>query len=356
MRRTESTLNLLRVMCVLLLCLAAAACGRKGAPKPVLPVAPPQIQDLEALVRAGAVELTWEAFKQGEGSEYRYSVRKAEIRWEDRECPDCPPEPFEVRLIDPTVPGAASASMEGDDIVWSDTHIAMNAVYKYQIAIVDRHDRVVSISNPVVVRILPPPPAARDLKAVPERQGIILTWKAGREARKTGISQGGQVQYLLERKAPGGAWEKVSPVPIAATTFTDSAIMPGKAYEYRVTPVIVAEGFHVVGESASTGRTAASDAVAPSPPGNVWVIPAKGGPEIHWTESEGKVGGYHVYRREGGEIVRLTAEPVQHPPFVDRNVQPGAAYGYAVSSVGSSPPHKEGLVSKWAEMRNVITE
>ena len=78
--------------------------------------------------------------------------------------------------------------------------------------------------------------------------------------------------------------------------------------------------------------------------------------EIHWTESDGKNGGYHVYRREGKEIIRLTASPVQHPPFVDHGAKKGSTYSYAVSAVSTQADHKEGLLSKWTEVRNLLME
>ena len=59
------------------------------------------------------------------------------------------------------------------------------------------------------------------------------------------------------------------------------------------------------GEPSVFRQAKAPDALPPPPPGNVWVIPVKGALEMHWLKSEGKVEGYHVYRREGKEIIRL---------------------------------------------------
>ncbi|MFN0085316.1 MAG: fibronectin type III domain-containing protein [Blastocatellia bacterium] len=42
---------------------------------------------------------------------------------------------------------------------------------------------------------------------------------------------------------------------------------------------------------------------------------------------------YHLYRRAGGEFVRINPEPLLTPRFVDREFQFGASYEYAVSAL-----------------------
>jgi hypothetical protein len=78
--------------------------------------------------------------------------------------------------------------------------------------------------------------------------------------------------------------------------------------------------------------------------------------EVHWLKSEGNVEGYHIYRREGKEISRLTATPVQNPPYLDRSIKKNVVYAYAVSSVGNQTGKREGLLSKWAEIRSLMLE
>lgn len=121
-------------------------------------------------------------------------------------------------------------------------------------------------------------------------------------------------------------------------------------------PVLFLENTQIFGESSPVVMARAPETLLPPPPNSIWVVPAKGALEIRWTESDGKVGGYHVYRREGKEIIRLTSSPIQHPPFVDHGVKRNATYFYAVSAVSAQAENKEGLLSKWAEMRNLLTE
>ena len=67
--------------------------------------------------------------------------------------------------------------------------------------------------------------------------------------------------------------------------------------------------------------------------------------EITWTPpaanengtGPANVAAYHLYRRAGGEFVRINAEPLLAPRFVDREFQFGAAYEYAVSALSLLP-------------------
>ena len=346
----------LAVVCIF--CLLASACGRKAMPKPTQPSPPPHVEDLQAVVYPGMVETSWtlpkiEAPDKGDGP-YTYSVQKSVIEWEDRNCPSCPPiSSRDVQLVDPAHP-APSVAVKDGKASWTDSDVSVGAAYRYQISALDGKGRVVSQSPPAFVKILAAPPEPRDVKTKTGRDGVVLVWKDGRLPKKTKEPRG-ELQYLLERRPEGGeAWESVSPAPISGETFTDSATAPGQYYDYRLIPLMTADGASVRGNPYVVGHVQAPEEAPPSPPGSVWIIPAQGVMEVNWTESGGKVHGYHVYRREGKEIVRLTAEPVVRPPFVDHTAKPNAVYSYAISSVGPAPANREGLLSKWVEVRNVV--
>ncbi len=331
---------------VFLFCaLASASCGMVGNPKPINPEAPPEISDLEAMVRPGAVELMW-SIPAGDNVN-SYVVRRSRIRWEDRECGTCSPiGQDEVHMFDRFHPEPAVAA--NGKMVWEDRNVNMSGAYRYRITVTDRKGHILSASNQVVVKILPPPPRVEDLRAEPGRQGIGLQWKSPRKGKESFE----EIRYVLERRQSGGLWEKVSPVPITGDSFTDSAIRSKQVYDYRVSSLIVMDGVNILGESATIQHVEAPDAIPPPPPTTVWALLNNGAVQVQWTESGG-VAGYHVYRRgESGEIVRLTDEPIKHPPFDDSNVQANALYFYAVSAVGSDPHHREGMVSKWIEIRN----
>ena len=108
-------------------------------------------------------------------------------------------------------------------------------------------------------------------------------------------------------------------------------------------PLLIMDGTTISGEPSQVHDAKSPASLPPTPPNRVWTIPAKGGMEVHWVEPEGKIVGYHVYRREGKEIIRLTSSPVQRPPYLDTSVKRNIVYFYAVSAVGAQQDHKEGL-------------
>jgi fibronectin type 3 domain-containing protein len=67
--------------------------------------------------------------------------------------------------------------------------------------------------------------------------------------------------------------------------------------------------------------------------------------EITWDPPEGNmnetspanVAGYNIYRRQGGSLNKINAEPLSEPRFVDRNFQFGVDYQYVVRSLSFKP-------------------
>lgn len=354
--RSPRLLSLLLAM--LALTFTSSGCGKKTFPKPVSPEPPPQVTDLQVRIMPHGVELTWGIPRglkaDAEEKTLHFTVLRSELTWDKRNCLDCPAlDQQELQRIDPRAPGAAS--IDGKHITWTDGKISVHHAYRYQVALQDGKRRTVSLSNPALAKVMSSPGAMRGVEAATDRQGILLRWKGPRKDT-AGKPLQGEVQYLVERHSPTGTWEKVSPVPVKGDSFLDPAVAATQSYDYRVTPVLIFEETLIHGEPALVQHAKAPSALPPPPPVTVWVIPAKGVLEIQWTESEGKVAGYHVYRKEGKEIIRLTATPVQKPPYVDKAVKQNVIYSYAVSAISTQPGAKEGLLSKWAEIRSLSFE
>ncbi len=335
--------------------LAASGCANKVFPRPMSETVRPEISDLSALILPGGVELSWtapEGVKVTEkGSSHRFLILKAPVKWESRNCPDCPVEnQSEVQQIDPAAP--QPARKVGDKLLWEDTAVSRNQAYRYQIVIQDRKDRPQSQSNPVIAKVVPGPGRPTSFEVAPQPQGIMLQWRAAKKDLQ-GKPLQGELQYVIERRTGGGEWERITSTPVRANNFMDKAVASQNSYDYRITPFIQFEGALIMGESVVSARTKAPSAVPPPPPRTVWMIPSQGGIEVHWTESEGVVGGYHVYRKEGKEITRLTAGPVDRGPFIDRAVKKNAVYSYAVSAVNPQAQEQEGLLSRWVEIRSL---
>jgi hypothetical protein len=347
-----------RLWAVLLFLFAGAAltgCANKTFPRPMSEATRPEIVDLSVRILPRAVELSWtipQAVKAMEkGSSHRFLVVKAPVRWESRNCPECPVESqSEAVQIDPAAP--QPARRVGDKIIWEDSAVSKWQAYRYQIVIQDRKERPQSQSNPVIAKVIPGPGRANDFTVSTQPQGILLKWKSSRKD-SDGKPLQGELQYIVERRAGSGDWEKITSVPIRSSTFLDKAVASQHSYDYRVTPMMDFEGSVVTGEPVVSAKTKAPAAVPPPPPKTVWTIPSQEAIEVNWMESEGVVGGYHVYRKEGKEITRLTAAPVPRGPYVDRAVKKNSLYSYAVSAVNPQAEEQEGLLSKWVEIRSL---
>lgn len=347
--------NLETIMAMLLLGLAVSGCGVKTYPRPILQQPPAQISNLQSDIRGNAVELSWPVTAQQTTSEqsasYRFAVLKSEVSWDKRNCLECPAaNQTTILTIDPVHP--EPAAVKDNKMVVKDASVTLGHAYRYQIAVQDQKERVLTLSNPTIAKVATAPLPPQDFAAVKQNHGIMLTWK---QPKKNTADQPikEEMVYDVERRGVNGSWERISPVPVKGLSFFDQAVASDQVYEYRVFGLFPFEGTNTWSESSAVRRIQAPGALPPPPPSTVWAIPAKGVLEIHWTQSEGKINGYHVYRREGKEITRLTSNAVQGPPYVDSTARPNIVYFYAVSAIGSEPPHPEGLLSKWAEIRNL---
>ena len=353
--RNPSSRNAARFAPLLLIVLLLIGCGKKTMPHAASEEAPLTVKDFRVQVRAKGVELSWfipdQLLASAKETQYVFTVLKSDMKWESRNCAECPAAvQQDIVTIDPAFPDPAK--LEGQKLVWIDAAVAPEHAYRYQVRLHDKKGNQMAISNPLVAKVVTPPAPLQNLTAITEQQGILLQWKPTTKD-VNGHPLKGDLQYLIERRAPEGAWTKVSSIPVKAAPYLDQGLASEQAYDYRVTPMIVFEDTVVMGEPAVSPHVKAPGALPPPPPKTVWVIPTQGTCEVQWTESEGKVAGYHVYRREGKEIIRLTANPVQHPPFIDRTVKRNAVYYYAVSAVSIQEDRREGLLSKWAEIKSL---
>jgi hypothetical protein len=340
-------------ICVLVV---TSGCGRKLFPKPSGGEATPQVHDLQAQITTHGVDLSWQAPASGSAKDVRYSILKSEMKWDNRNCPDCPgaSEQQEVQFLD-AASSEKAVSPSDHRIHWVDANTALHRAYRYQIAVQDANGKTVSLSSIAMARMYPGPAAPVNIAAATQPQGILVSWKPTSKDIE-GHDLQGDLSFRVERLIQDKGWEKASPTTIKGNSFLDQAVASEQNYSYRVVPVLLFDNTTILGEASSVVLARAPETLLPPPPNSIWVVPAKGALEIRWTESDGKVGGYHVYRREGKEIIRLTASPIQHPPFVDRGAKRNATYFYAVSAVSAQAENKEGLLSKWAEMRNLLME
>jgi len=320
-------------------------------PKPEGTAPPPQVRDLKAQVVPRAVELSWSPAGVGATIKISYLIMKSELRWDNRNCLECPvPDQQLVMKIDAA---KAKPGVDGK-LNWSDTNVCYRHAYRYQISLVDDAENSVSVSNSAIAKVFPGPAAPVNISAVTQPKGVMIQWKPVLKDIEGNNLDAINVSFFVERLLGEKGWEKASRAPVKGDAYYDQGVAAGQSYTYRVVPVLFIDGVNIYGEPSATVLAKGPESLPPPPPSRVWITPAHGALEVHWNESDGDTAGYHVYRREGKEIIRLTATPVQHQPFVDQGAKKGATYSYAVSAVSAHADHKEGLLSKWVEVRNLL--
>jgi hypothetical protein len=344
----------LQLISLCVLSVIISGCGQKIFPTPQGCPPPPQAKDLRVKIMPKAVELSWTPAAVDPAKHMAYAIMRADLKWDIRTCLECPSADMQkVGSIDAaTRPGADGR------IRWIDTTVCSRQAYRYQVAMLDERGSVVSVSNQATAIVYPAPAAPVDITATPQQNGILVGWKPVFKDIEGGSLDPASVSFQVERRSSEEkGWEKASPALVKASPYLDQTIASDLTYSYRVVAVLFIDNTYIYGEPSGSVLAKARGAVPPPPPQKVWVTPAHGGLDINWSETDGKTAGYHVYRKdEGGEMVRLTASPVQHPPFLDKGVKKGATYSYAVSAVSAQADHKEGLLSKWVEIRNLISE
>ena len=197
---------------------------------------------------------------------------------------------------------------------WSDPNVSDHRAYRYQIALVDENDKTMSLSNAVIAKAYPGPAAPVDITAATQQRGVLIQWKATPKDIEGKPLDGSTLSFSVQRLSAAGVWRDVSPL-VKGEAYYDQQVAPGQTNTYRVVSVRYVDEENVYGEPSSQITVQGPQAGPPPPPGRVWVVPAHGGLEVHWIEDEGKTAGYYVYRKQGKQIVRLTAERRAAPAF-----------------------------------------
>jgi hypothetical protein len=332
---------------LLLLGVSLVACGKKGppvAPERRLPMAPSALQ---GAVDEDSVVLTWaNPTTRVDSSRMRDLTTLRVHRREDSDGTPLKPAMLsgdrvvgydEVAVIRLEAP--APAEVQGGTVRWVDRKsLTLGRRYVYVVTAEDSLGRSSAPSERLAIVFLAAPRAPQQVVAAAGDRQIRLSWQAPTEL-SDGTPVTGELRYqVLRGPAVEGALTPVTPQPVTGTTFTDTAVDNDVEYRYAV------RGVRVDPRATATG--AASAIVAASPvkttppvaPSSLVAIPTPGAVRLAWIPSpEEDVGLYAVYRAVGGgPFERIATTSRVNTVYVDRNVQPGTTYRYAVTAIDSA--------------------
>lgn len=334
-----------RLAAGLVVVLALAACGKKGPPLPPGTRAPRPVSDVGALVRQGAIELSWSnPTRRNDNTRLRDLVLARVYRTEDPGTGEPKPalvsrgrvagytELIRIRLGGP---GSPDAVVEGGRVRVTDrNNLTYGRRYTYVVLTEDAEGRVSPPSARTSVVYIAAPSAPVDVRVVAGDREVSVTWSP---PPRPPDGAGPILYEVLRAPSPDVAAEPVTPAPIEARQFVDRSVENDRTYYYAVRAVR-REGATVArGEPSSLVTATPVKSTPPAPPSELVATPSVSTVRLSWRPSpDPDVAAYIVYRAEpSGGFARVGSTRAPTTVFVDRDV-PRGSYRYVVTAESAS--------------------
>lgn len=370
------------------------ACGKRGDPKPPVPVIPKATSDLVVTQRGSKVILTWSYPSMTTAGKTLTGIRRVVIyRYVENLPATQPPRDVKTLLpgdVDSTQPlpialfakvpsvtpaqfvrlrekvdSIEAASLKqataGAKLAYEDTpptHTSDGRPVRLDYAVVTEGTAAKSdVSNLATLVPLDVAVAPANVAATPKPEGVVLTWSAptasvtGKDVKPVVV---GYDVYRTAGDLPGDLDKPLNAAPVKETTFTDVPAY-GKA-SYVVTAVAAAGPPRIEGEFSPVVSATFKDLMPPPPPTNVTALVETKAVRLIWDPVEAPdLEGYVVWRTEGVGIenpreigtIAIALLPANQTTYTDPNPNPGIAYKYAVSSKDHAQNESVKVFTPW---------
>ena len=360
-----------RLARVLLLPLAAAACGKKSEPLPPVPPLPARTTDLKVEQQGQFAEISFsfpslkmdgspltdldavEVYRiAGPGASLTAPVagttggsadhapisgqrRRAQAsRMRERSFFEAATKIAELRS------DLFPAATRGGQLVYHDPLAALLKVpagvpeLGYAVVTVRRNGLRSEVSNVATIRPVVPPGAPENLLAAPEEGRICLSWQPPPDDAAAARVELLGYNVYRRRLEEDDYLRPLNPEPVESTDYPDTTAAYGSAYVYTVTAI-------PKGHRSSEGPPAIQfgiryeDVYPPPAVRRLDALPEQNLVRLAWSPVEASdLAGYDLFRsEEGGPEVRLNEKPLTETSFVDSHVTVGKTYLYRVRSV-----------------------
>jgi len=315
-----------------------SGCGYKTEPVPPQEVIPRPIDDLSYTIDDAGVTLKWTYPEQTIGGDeltdiYSFDVYRAVVPIADL-CETCP-----IPFGEPTeIPGGVTAD-GGKRRAGEYQTALLRPNHKYFYKMTSRISWwAASDDSNIVSFVWQTPPAVPAGFAVAARDGsIMLNWQPV-TTLVDGTSADQQVLYQVSRSEGGKDFTALGD-PLAATQFTDTNVVNGKKYFYKVQSLMMVGADRISGGVTEIADAVPLDSTPPAVPAAVKATATKKGNRVYWDRpSDRSVAAHRVYRRSKNqakfELIGEVAMPVSI--YLDENVPADTRVYYSVTAVDSS--------------------
>jgi len=347
--------------------LVANACGKRGDPRPPVPVIPKATSDVVVTQRGSKVILTWSyPSLTTSGSTLRELRRVVVYRvTEELPVPQAGRDPnailpgdIDVTLPRPIaqfakIPGITPTqfvklrekidSIEGANLpaatsvahlIYEDTppfHTTDGRPVRLNYAVVNEATTAKSdVSNIATIVPLEVPAAPAQVAATTKPEGVVLTWEAPSTSKLFNIYRAGA------NEAPNELAPPVNTAPVKGPSYND--VPPYGTYTYRVTAVASPGPPRIESEPSAPITTTFKDLLPPPAPTSLTALVEVKHVRLIWDPVDvPDLWGYFVYRYEGKYKLKFqTGAPIPSTHFDDGSPDPGIGYVYAVTAVDKS--------------------
>ncbi|HEX7807342.1 MAG TPA: hypothetical protein VF608_01410 [Thermoanaerobaculia bacterium] len=375
------------------LVLTLVACGKRGDPRPPVPVIPQATSDLVVTQRANRVILTWSYPSLTTAGRSLTEIDRISVYRYSEDLPVAPggrdpktllpgdidptvPQPVALFSKIPTIPSAQfaklsqrvdsiekanmSAASNGTKLVFTDeppfqTTDGRPVRITYAVVTEGGTGTRSELSNLVTLVPLPVATAPQGLRADVKPEGVTLHWLRPETSVSSGsapVISGYHIYRTAPGQAPGEFDAPINNVPVKGEEYTD--VPSYGEHDYRVTAVAADR---IQSDLTTAVRVTYKDLLAPPAPATVTALLETKVVRLLWDPVEASdLAGYRVYRTEGvghenniKEVgtVPLVNETVTTTTISDANVDLGIAYRYGIAAIDKNGNESKRVWTEW---------
>lgn len=173
---------------------------------------------------------------------------------------------------------------------------------------------------------------------VPTGNAIRLSWTLGGKKLIPQAPQAGSI--LVQRSASGNPWETLASVPESDGVYTDTAVLPGTDYSYRLQAI---DALGASSDFSPSQDIRSLPDLPPAPDLDPVQVPAADRLGLSWSMPAGaEVTGFLIERSQipGGAFSQIAELPGDANTYIDQALLPNSLYLYqvvAINKAGEGP-------------------